>query len=567
MKNIVILGAGTGGALISNLLSHELDLDQWQITVIDRSEKHLYQPGLLFIPFSLYGYDSEGDIAREIRSPLPRNVRFVAADVKLVDHENKQVETGNGTYRYDWLISAMGCHIAPEEVDGMEEAMGDGVHTFYTLDGALKLQRALDRMEEGRLVLNICDMPIKCPVAPIEFVFLADYYLGLKGIRDKFDITLVTPFDGAFTKPNANRVLSEIAREKGINIVGNFSIESVDPSSKIIRSFEGDSVEYDLLCAIPPNLGPGVLDESGLGDGTGYALTEPRTLKARNADHIFVLGDNSNVSTSKAGSVTHFEAETVVENLLREIDGKAALPSFDGHSNCFIESGYHKALLIDFNYDMEPLEGSFPLPYAGPFSLLKETYMNHVGKLSFKWVYWNMLLTGRLPSVPLLPSHMSFLGKDITTTPQVRHAREMHVEDLMTRDPVTVRQGTALSEAAALMTRHHVSGLPVTDVDGKLIGVLTEADFLSAMDVNAHGPIKEMYDAIIRKRRSVKSMGTIVEDIMTRNPVTAKAEDTLQKAIELMDRNKIKRLVITDDGNEVQGVLSRADVIALFGMK
>ncbi len=567
MKNIVILGAGTGGALVSNLLSHELDLKQWQITVIDRSDKHLYQPGLLFIPFSLYGYDSEGDIAREIESPLPRNVRFVAADVKLIDHENKQVETGNGSYRYDWLISAMGCHVAPEEVDGMEEAMGNGVHTFYTLDGALQLQQALNDMKEGRLVLNICDMPIKCPVAPIEFVFLADYYLDLKGIRDKFEITLVTPFSGAFTKPNANRVLSEIAEQKGIKIVPDFSIESVDPSAKTIRSFEGGSVEYDLLCTIPPNLGPAVLDESGLGDGTGYALTEPRTLKARNADHVFVLGDNTNVATSKAGSVTHFEAETVVENLLREIDGKAALPSYDGHSNCFIESGHHKALLIDFNYDMEPLEGSFPLPYAGPFSLLEETHMNHVGKLAFKWVYWNMLLPGRLPSVPLLPSHMSFLGKDISTTPQVRHSREMHVKDVMTPDPVTVRQGTALTEAAALMTRHQVSGLPVIDVEGKLIGILSEADFLSAMDVHAQGPVKEMFDTIIRKRRSVKSMGTIVEDIMTPDPVTAKAEDTLQKAIELMNRNGIKRLVITTDGNEVEGVLSRADVIKIFGRK
>lgn len=133
----------------------------------------------------------------------------------------------------------------------------------------------------------------------------------------------------------------------------------------------------------------------------------------------------------------------MVENLLREIDGKTALPGYDGHSNCFIESGYHKALLIDFNWDMEPLEGSFPLPCAGPFSPLEETHMNHVGKLAFKWVYRNMLLPGRLPSVALLPSHMSFLGKDLTSTPQVRHTREMHVGDVMTRDPVTVRQGTA----------------------------------------------------------------------------------------------------------------------------
>ena len=116
----------------------------------------------------------------------------------------------------------MGCRIAPEEIDGMQEAMGDGVHTFYNMVGAMRMQKALDGMQEGRLVIDIAEMPIKCPVAPIEFAFLADYYFQLKGIRDRVNITLITPFNGAFTKPNANRVLSGIANEKGINIVPNF---------------------------------------------------------------------------------------------------------------------------------------------------------------------------------------------------------------------------------------------------------------------------------------------------------------------------------------------------------
>ncbi len=567
MKNIVIMGAGTGGTLIANVLSHKLDLKQWAITIIDKSDKHIYQPGLLFIPFGLYGYDSETDIVKGIREPLPRNVNFVNAEIKLIDHENKRVDTSDGSYQYDWLISSLGCRIAPEEVDGMPEAMNDGVHTFYTLDGALRLQKALDKMEEGRLVVDVCDMPIKCPVAPIEFVFLADYYFNLKGIRDKIDITLVTPFSGAFTKPNANRVLSQVAEEKKINIVPDFAIESVDGANKTIRSFEGGSVEYDLLVAIPPNLGPKVMEESGLSDAVGYALTDPRTLRHRNVESIYCLGDNTNVATSKAGSVTHFEAETVVENLMREIEGKPPQATFDGHSNCFIESGYHKALLIDFNYDMEPLEGSFPLPYAGPFSLLKESHMNHVGKIAFKWVYWHMLLPGRLPSVPLLPSHMSFMGKDISTTPQVRHSKDMHVADVMTKEVVTVKQGTALADASNLMIQHNIAGLPVVDVHDKLIGILTEADFLSAMNVEGVGAIQNLFENIIRKRRTRKSMGTIVDDIMTPKPVTAKSDDTLQKAIALMDKNKIKRLVVTDDDNRVVGVVSRGNLIKLFAMK
>jgi sulfide:quinone oxidoreductase len=340
----------------------------------------------------------------------------------------------------------------------------------------------------------------------------------------------------------------------------------VNAAGKSIRTFDGRTVEYDLLCAIPPNLGPAVLDDSGLGDGAGYALTDPRTLKSKVAECIYLLGDNTNVATSKAGSVAHFEAETVVGNLLREMEGKPPLQSFDGHANCFVETGHGKAMLLDFNYDIEPLEGDFPLPHAGPFSLLEETHMNHLGKLAFKWVYWNMLLPGRLPNVPLLPSHMSFMGKDLATTPHIRVARATHVRDVMTREVVSVRQGTALRAAAELMVAKKVSGLPVLDVEERLVGIVTEADFLSAINLEG-GTLSNALEAVVRKRRVKKGMGTIVDDIMTRSPITIRGDDTLESAVRRMDRNKVKRLVVTDGAQRVQGIVSRADVLSLYTAK
>ena len=566
MKNIVILGAGTGGTLTANLLCHRLDLKEWTITVLDRSSLHVYQPGLLFLPFGMYGYRSQDDVVRPIAAPLPRNVAFVPADIRLIDHERREVQTDKGVFAYDFLVSALGCRVAPEEIEGMALPMGTDVHTFYTLDGALAMRQALDGMREGRLVVDICEMPIKCPVAPLEFAFLADHYFKEKGVRDRIEISLVTPYTGAFTKPNANRILSKVAAEKGIKVVPNFATSAVDVPNKRIRTFDGRTVDYDLLCAIPPNLGPAVIDDSGLGDGAGYALTDPRTLKSRKAERIYLIGDNTNVATSKAGSVAHFEAETVVENLLREIDGKPPLQTFDGHANCFVETGNHKAMLLDFNYDIEPLEGDFPLPHAGPFSLLEESHINHLGKLAFKWVYWNMLLPGHLPNVPLLPAHMSFLGKDLNTAPQIRVARAMHVKDVMTKDVVTVRQGTALPAAAELMVAKKVSGVPVIDAEDRLVGILTEADFLSAMNLDS-GIVANALETIVRKRRAKKGMGTIVDDIMTRSPITIGAVDTLEAAVRRMDKNKVKRLVVTDDDHHVRGVVSRADVVKLFAAK
>ena len=109
---------------------------------------------------------------------------------------------------------------------------------------------------------------------------------------------------------------------------------------------------------------------------------------------MFVLGDATNLPTSKAGSVAHFQSEVLFQNILRFMDGAELTPAFDGHSNCFIETGFGKAMLIDFNYTTEPLPGRFPLPGVGPFTLLEESAVNHWGKLAFRWVYWNMLLEG-----------------------------------------------------------------------------------------------------------------------------------------------------------------------------
>ena len=566
MKHIVILGAGTGGALTANLLSHRLDLKQWTITVIDRAHLHVYQPGLLFLPFGMYGYRTREDVVRPIEAPLPPGVKFVAAEVHLIDHARREVRTAEGDFPYDFLVCALGCRTAPEEIENMAANMGRGVHSFYTLEDALALQAPLAAMTEGRLVVDICEMPIKCPVAPLEFAFLADWHFRERGVRDRIDISLVTPYTGAFTKPNANRILSKVAADKGIRVVPNFATAAVDADRRQIRTYDGRTVDYDLLCAIPPNLGPAVIDGSELGDGAGYALTDPRTLKSRRAERIYLLGDNTNVATSKAGSVAHFEAETVVENLLREIDGKPPLQTFDGHANCFVETGDHKAMLLDFNYDIEPLEGSFPLPLLGPFSLLEESHFNHMGKLAFKWVYWNMLLPGHLPNVPLLPAHMSFLGKDLATTPQVRVARAMHVRDVMSKDVVTVHAGTSLPAAAELMVAKKVSGLPVLDAEDRVVGILTGADFMSAMNIEGAG-IANPLETLVRKRRARKGMGTIVDDIMTRDPITIRAEDTLEHAVQRMDRNKVKRLVVTDNERHVRGIVSRSDMVKLFAAK
>ncbi len=398
MKDLLILGAGTAGTMIANHLRRRLRRGEWRMRVVDRSEKHLYQPGLLFLPFG--GYREE-QILRNTRDFLPRGVEFVHAEIDRIEPGERRVILRDGSaLGYDLLVVATGCRTAPEETEGM---LGPkwrvNVHDFYTLDGARALRETLAGFEGGRVVVHVNEMPVKCPVAPLEFTFLADTFFRRRGIRDRVSLTYVTPLSGAFTKPKASKKLGHLLGDKGIALVTDFVAERVDQENDKLVCYDGREVPYDLLVTTPTNLGDEAVRRSGLGDDLDFIATHKHTLQSLEYPEVFVLGDATNLPASKAGSVAHFESETLADNIVRHVEGKPLKEEFDGHSNCFIESGDGKALLIDFNYEYEPHEGGFPFSF-GPMRLLEESRINHLGKLAFRHIYWNLLLKGRpLPGI------------------------------------------------------------------------------------------------------------------------------------------------------------------------
>ncbi len=406
MKNLVILGAGTAGTMMANRMVTRLS-SGWCVKVIDPEQEHLYQPGLLFLPFG--ARDEELNLRARSKTLKP-GVEWVREAVQLIEADAKTVVLDNGTKQpYDLLVIASGSQIRPDETPGLADGGWRGsIFDFYTLDGALALRDALDTFEGGRLAINIVEMPIKCPVAPLEFTFLADAFFTKRGMRDRVELVYVTPLDSAFTKPMASRLLGGLLEEKGVRVEPEFATGEVDADGKNLISYDERKVPYDLLVTIPTHMGAPFIEASGMGNELSFVPTDPHTLRAKEHEDIFVLGDATDLPSSKAGSVAHFQSEVVTENLLRSIGNESLEEGFDGHANCFVESGFDKALLIDFNYDVEPLPGTFPLPWVGPMSLMKETYLNHLGKLAFRWVYWNALLPGR--TIPV-PNRMSMRGK------------------------------------------------------------------------------------------------------------------------------------------------------------
>ena len=409
-RQLVVLGAGTAGTMIVNRLRRRLPRDAWDITVVDRDDVHPYQPGYLFLPFGRY---SAEQVLRSRRAFLPEGVDLVLDEVERVDAEACTVELGDGDrLPYDYLVIATGTSPLPDQTPGMlGPEWRRSIFDFYTFDGALALATALERFDRGRLVVHVTDMPIKCPVAPLEFAFLAEAWLREKGLRDRVELVYVTPLPGAFTQPVASERLGALLEERTITVEPDFLVERVE--AKTLVSYDDREVPFDLLVTVPLNMGADFVARSGLGDELNYVPVDRHTLQSKAFANVFAVGDAADLPTSKAGSVAHFSVEVFVRNFLQLVAGEPMTGSFDGHANCFVESGDGKGLLIDFNYDTEPLPGTYPLPLVGPMALLKETRANHLGKLALRWVYWNVLLPGRpLP----LPNHMSMVGK----TPPVR---------------------------------------------------------------------------------------------------------------------------------------------------
>lgn len=394
MRRIVILGAGTGGTMMANKLVRALPDDEWKITVVDRDDVHVYQPGLLFLPFGQYRPE---EIVKRRKNLLDPRVEVRLAEIDRIAPDENQVHfVGAPALAYDVLIVATGSRILPEATPGLA---GTGwkktAFDFYTLEGALALRNALEGFTGGRLVVNVAEMPIKCPVAPLEFLFLAEAFFTQKGIRDKVEIAYATPLDGAFTKPRAAAAFGDMLGRRGITVLPDFSVSEVDGAKRVLKSYDGRETNYDLLVSVPIHGGSESISKSGMGDPSGWLSVDKHTLQSPKFANVFALGDATDLPASKAGAVAHFQSEVLFDNVLRFVGNQPLSPAFDGHANCFVETGYGKAMLIDFNYETEPLPGRYPLPGIGPFTLLEESATNHWGKLAFKWVYWNVLLEGK----------------------------------------------------------------------------------------------------------------------------------------------------------------------------
>ena len=404
MIRLVVLGAGTAGTTIANRLARryadELPAGGVSITVVDQDNQHVYQPGLLFLPFGEYATDQ---IVKKRKKQLLPHVTFVQQGIERLDVERNAVQLADGSVLpYDVCVIATGSRTMPEAIEGMT-GLGweEKVFDWYTIEGATALRDRLERFRRGRLIVQMAGMPIKCPGAPLEFAFLADAYFTQKGVRDEVTITYVTSLDAAFGKPVLAGMFGELLAEKNVELVTGFDTARVDGAAGVLAAKDGRELRFDVLATVPLHAGAAfLLRTPGLGDERGFVHADPHTLQCRLKPNLFACGDAANLPTTKGGAVAHFEMEVVEENVARFLKGEPLDPGYDGHANGFIETGFERAFYFEHNYDTEPSPGTFPMPMVGPLNALQESHLNHLGRRSIRWMYWNVLLPGHdMPGV------------------------------------------------------------------------------------------------------------------------------------------------------------------------
>ena len=365
MKRLLILGAGTAGTIVANRLRPRLPVGEWKLTIIDQEATHYYQPGFVFIPFGIY---REEDVVKPKRRFLPDNVELILGEIELVEPEHAIVRLTNGqTVGYDYLVIATGVSPRPEETLGLVgEEWYRSIFDFHTYQGSVALAKKLADWPGGQLVVNVMEMPIKGAAAPLEMVFLADWFFREKGMRDKVEISYALPQPDAFSRPIAAQMLNATLSQKGIKLLPEFYVDHVDQLNKQLVGFDERELPFDLLLTVPVNVGADFIGRSNLGDHLNLVPVDKHTLLSLEYDNIFVLGDAAALPAMKASTVAHYAAELFVDNFLRYTQGQSLLPSFDGHANFFVETGYDKAILLDLNYDLGPLPGKFPHNTLGP---------------------------------------------------------------------------------------------------------------------------------------------------------------------------------------------------------
>ena len=351
MDHIVVLGAGVGGTMTANMLRRRLDRSDAEISIVDKSTEHAYQPSFYLLPFE---YMEPEDQFRDIRGLLSDGIDFVHSAVTGVDPDTKTVALEDGELSYDYLVVALGHRLAPETTPGMLEGWEetDSVYPFYHFEAAMQLREALKDFDGGTFVVSVPDTSIKCGGAPLKMTMLAEDYFRRKGIRDDVDVVMTKGSDAVFGVSPYREKLEEIWADRDIEANLNFTVDEIDHEAQVIHSEEGETQKYDLYAPVPPQYGqPALTDNSPLTGGSEYVTVDEHTLQHTEYEDVFALGDGCDTPNAKTAAAARKQAHVVLDNLTAHMEGKRQTAKYKGYAACPLLTKKGKAMVAEFDYE------------------------------------------------------------------------------------------------------------------------------------------------------------------------------------------------------------------------
>jgi sulfide:quinone oxidoreductase len=358
-KTIVVLGGGVGGMIAANELRVKLPKEH-RIVLIERNAQHAFAPSFLWV---MTGDRKSEQVRRPLPALLRPGIEFMNATAEGLDLQTRRVVTSRGTVPFDYLIIALGAELAPEWVLGVVE----GSHSFYTLDGAARLQEALRGFSGGRIAVVVAAMPYKCPAAPHEGAMLIRDYFQRRGLADKVDIHLYTPEAQPMpvAGPELGKAILQLLEKKRIQFHPAHNLVAVNPAAKSAQFQQGTAEDYDLLVVNPPHRAPHLVHEAGLTNAAGWVPVSAQTLETSH-DGVFAIGDVTAIPIPgrwkpevalmlpKAGVFARVQAEVVASGIAAQVEGRKSDQSFLGEGYCLLEAGEDLAGFAYGNFFAEP---------------------------------------------------------------------------------------------------------------------------------------------------------------------------------------------------------------------
>jgi len=391
-KRVVIVGGGTAGITVAaQLLNSDKALD---VTVIEPSEKHYYQPLWTLVGGGIFPKEES---ERNESDYIPRDANWVKDYVDTFDPDNNSVKTRGGeTIGYDYLVVCPGLQLNWTDIKGLsKDIVGThGICSNYSFETVDATWKTLKNFKGGTALFTHPDSKIKCGGAPVKICFLAEDYFRKHGIREKCEVIFAVAMPRIFAVDRYARTLEAATEKRNMDVRLKHDMIEIRPEAKeavfqIVESDEQVTIKYDMIHVTPKMGPPDFLKSSQLADVDGWADVDKHTTQHTKYKNVFALGDCSNLPTSKTGAAIRKQAPATVANILDLVDGKPLTGHYDGYTSCPLVTSYNSMVLAEFDYDKNPQE-SFP------FDQSKERFsMMMLKKHGLPNLYWHGMLRGR----------------------------------------------------------------------------------------------------------------------------------------------------------------------------